>query len=143
MPITPLHLGLAVPFFNKPKAVAAFFVPNLLLDADVIAKVLLGPQFDPTPLHSSHTIAAALFTALISWAFFRTRWGLAAALYGAFSHILLDALVHSDVPLWNGTNPIYMGWYDGVNLMMIGLLCFGVVKLARDKWVANGRRLFV
>jgi len=126
MPITPLHLGLALPIAKRKEALISFIVPNVLLDLFVVSQILIQETVtDPeilaqyaTSLHASHSPQLALLIALVTWAFIRTQWGLIGAMYGAFSHILVDALVHADVPLIIGANPIYMGWMTEVSVVL-------------------------
>lgn len=149
MPITPLHLGLALPIAKRKDAVLAFIVPNVLLDLFVVHQVVIQTTVTnpaileqyATTLHASHSPEQALVIALISWAFFRTRWGLIGAMYGAFSHILVDALVHADVLLINGSNPMYMGWMTEVSIALgvLTLVCVVVWFRMKQPKLSAGR----
>ena len=129
MPITPFHFGPGVLFHSAaPPRVSflAFVAANGITDVESIYNVLAG-NF---PVHRFlHTfVGAALVTGLTVALFIATRRGarsvslpnwfqwqqlslsavmLGAAL-GAFSHIVLDGIMHADMhPLapWSAANP--------------------------------------
>jgi hypothetical protein len=75
--------------------------------------------------HSSHTLVAALilaaFVGLLGFWSARWVWG---AFIGTFSHVLLDALVHSDVFLLKPLtlrNVLYMDWMEPLSHILLVL----------------------
>jgi membrane-bound metal-dependent hydrolase YbcI (DUF457 family) len=137
MPITPLHFGLALPLLKKREALVAFIVPNIILDIEPVFKILvLGADLDPeivahygTHLHSGHHIGVVLVLTALCWLVRRTRWVAIGAFYGGVSHILVDALVHTDVPLWGESNPIYIGMHAEVSIVLAVLTVLAIAKL--------------
>lgn len=148
MPMTPLHLGLLAPinhFFPNKVSNLSFILVNLWLDAYAIA--YFGFGLDLGELHGpdTHSFIAAFalgsavaiggFAYFVIKSFFvYTRknedeafaWVLGAFL-GAFTHILLDAMVHSEMlpihPLPG--NPLYWGGMDIIS----GVLAFSLFWL--------------
>ena len=72
----------------------AFVAINIAIDIEVVWALL----FDTRQLHlASHNILGALLLSFILWVV--TRWSLPSILFGALSHVFIDALYHSDVAL--------------------------------------------
>ena len=149
MPITPLHLGLLAPLNHwLPGKVnnLAFWIVTLWLDASAIAYYALGLEMGEFHGPTTHSfIAAFAISGMVAcagvlymlWrATVHARSTLAAgqpwpwvigAFLGGFSHILLDAMVHSEMlpihPLPG--NPFYCGGMD----MLSGILAFSLFWL--------------
>lgn len=145
MPITPLHLGLLAPinhWFPKKVSNLSFILVTLWLDASAIAYYALG--LDMGEFHGPEThsfIASAAIAGMVScigvlymlWvAATQARTTLAAgqpwpwvlgALLGGMTHILLDAMVHSEMlpihPLPG--NPFYWGGMEPVSILLVPL----------------------
>lgn len=125
MPMTPLHLGLLAPinhwFPNKVNNLS-FILVNLLLDTSAIA--YFGFGLDLGELHGpmTHSLLGALVIALLVSA---VKIGSAAWILGAFlgwiTHILLDAMVHSEMlPFYPVPgNPLYWGGMDWITGILI------------------------
>lgn len=128
MPITPLHFGLipAADKLTKGKmSQVSFILTNIVLDLFVIQRVLYLDYLERHDegrtalarqggLHEGpdHMLIGALVICLlVALPRIRSPGWLLGCVIGAVSHILLDALVHSDVapfwPLLNG-NPFYL-----------------------------------
>lgn len=117
MPITPLHFGpgvLARAAIGPRFGLAGFLVSQVLLDLEPGLK-LFGLANEGAGLHEWHTWALAPAFVLAAWAvavvgqrlvFVGQRWRwlrssswseAGGAIVGVVSHLLLDALYHSDV----------------------------------------------
>lgn len=107
----------------------AFIATNILIDVEPGAVMYLGLNY---PLHGVvHTLLGATAIAMLVGLILSFRWRMSrqkivaawvGALFGAWSHLLLDALVHTDVqPLWPALdgNPIYMGWMAPLSLVCL------------------------
>jgi hypothetical protein len=150
MPITPLHFGFALPFKilrGERMSVTAFCLTNCVMDVEPVVKII----FDiPGDLHSAtHSLFGVGMITL--WFAFATicicramQWGdesrdLAYAegiFFGGFSHLLLDAMVHTDVhpfaPLTNW-NPLYFDGMGTVSLIGVVLWLVGLTYLVGPK----------
>lgn len=144
MPITPLHLGILAPlnhFFPKKVNNVSFILVNLWLDASAIEYYVLGLDMGEFHGPNTHSFIAAFalgsivaiigfMTCVINDVLNRTSnneakayawmWG---AFLGAASHILLDAMVHSEMlpihPLPG--NPFYWGGMEPVSILLVPL----------------------
>ena len=132
MPITPLHLAAGFPaqsWLKEKFSMKAFIATNILIDVEPAAVMYLGLNY---PLHGAiHSLIGATIVAALVGLLFSLIWkGLpkqviaawVGALFGAWSHIFLDALVHTDVqPLWPWAkgNAIYMGWMEPLSLICL------------------------
>jgi hypothetical protein len=130
VPFTPFHLGAGAVFKAAGGRHFSFMVfggTQVLMDLEPGYMLITGG----TPLHGpSHTLGGALvlgiFGALIGkpiseLAFrlvgrvdLRIGWtaAITGALFGSFSHVLLDAIMHADMRPWwpfTGTNGL-LGW---------------------------------
>ena len=159
MPITPLHLGLLAPINHLlPGKVnnLSFWLVTLWLDASAIAYYAFGLEMGEFHGPDTHSFIAAFalggaiavggFAYFVIKSFFvYTRknedaafaWVLGAFL-GAFTHILLDAMVHSEMlpihPLRG--NPLYWGGMDiisGVLLFLLFWLIYQYVSYVVDQ----------
>lgn len=165
MPITPLHLGLLAPinhFFPKKVSNLSFILVTLWLDASAIAYYALGLEMGKFHGPDSHSLIAAMAlsgtvaVAGFAWYIIQhliTRqanehkalaWVFGAYL-GGFSHILLDAMVHSEMLPFHPLpgNPFYWGGMEWVSLLLlplfiwlIGQYALGTVALARRSLAA-------
>ena len=149
MPFTLFHLGPGIALKSlagKRFSLAMFAGSQVAMDIEPGLAMIRGAA----TLHGySHTLSGALAIALsclpfkpvaeklfgvtISW-----RSALAGTLAGAFSHLLLDALVHSDIrPLWpfSDLDPLrgLMSWEA------VELLCLAFA-LAALRWAPQGWR---
>lgn len=113
MPITPLHFGIngyIATIFRKKIDIASMVLANIVLDIQPFLALIVGLNI---PLHGiSHSLIGAILICLIAsiiygyglkWIFslkksifiFINSWVL-----GGILHVLLDALVHTDVRLF-------------------------------------------
>lgn len=115
MSVTPLHFGAASPLMRYIDF-RAFVVTNILIDLEVVIAVVqenLSPYPLDVALHrGAHTLGGAIIIALLVMTCYRSMRAVYGALYGALSHILIDATYHADVApfafLSNNThNPIH------------------------------------
>lgn len=125
MPITPLHLGILAPinhFFPKKVSNLSFILVNLWLDASAIAYYAFGLEMGEFHGPYTHSFLAAMVLASIVavFGFLSWKWVLGAYL-GGFSHILLDAMVHSEMlPFYpEPGNPFYWGGMDAISLVLV------------------------
>lgn len=145
MPITPLHLGILAPINHLlPGKVnnLAFWIVTLWLDASAIGYYAFGLEMGEFHGPETHSfIASAAIAGMVScigvlymlWvAATQARTTLAAgqpwpwvlgALLGGMTHILLDAMVHSEMlpihPLPG--NPFYWGGMEPVSILLVPL----------------------
>ena len=162
MPITPLHLGILAPLNHwLPGKVnnLSFWLVTLWLDASAIAYYAFGLEMGEFHGPDTHSfIAAAALAGIIAmlglgyYVFKELFWSalqenseralawICGAYLGGFSHILLDAMVHSEMlpfaPLPG--NPFYWGGMDMISGILVfslfWLICqyvIGMVALAR------------
>ena len=140
MPLTPLHLAVALPV-RKHISMKAFIAVNLLIDVEPVAVIFFRMDEQGYALHGGfHTLAIATLLAVFVWSI---GWLFAApskpwlygALFGAWSHVLMDALVHSDVapfgPFIN-SNPLYMNLH-----LELSILCAVVLSYYLALWVRS------
>lgn len=141
MPITPVHLGILAPinhFFPKKVSNLAFILVTLWLDASAIAYYALGLEMGEFHGPETHSLGAAMalsgIIALIGCGYYFMDSLIAkdlargekafSWLYGAYlgglTHILLDAMVHSEMlpfyPLPG--NPFYWGNMPAVTAIL-------------------------
>ena len=163
MPITPLHLGLLAPLNHwLPGKVnnLSFWLVTLWLDASAIAYYALGLDMGEFHGPESHSFVAASalsgVVAIMGMLWFtlmstkRDRgeravaWVVGAYLAG-FSHILLDAMTHSEMLPFHPKpgNPFYWGGMEWVSLILLPLFIWltvqfvsGTVALARRSLAA-------
>lgn len=160
MPITPLHLGILAPlnhFFPKKVNNVSFILVNLWLDASAIAYYALGLDMGEFHGPETHSFIAAFalgsivaiigfMTCVINDVLNRTRnneakayawmWG---AFLGAASHILLDAMVHSEMLPFHpiAGNPFYWGGMTWLSLILVPPLVWLIAQ-----YVSAGVRAF-
>ena len=153
MPFTLFHLGPGIALkslMGERMSLAMFAGAQIVMDIEPGMGMISGAA----TLHGySHTLPGALVIALVCLPFKRlAEWGfgvaiswrsaLAGGLLGSLSHVLLDALVHSDIrPLWpfSETNPL-QGMMDWEHTEMLCLL----LALPALRWAPEGwRRLRV
>ena len=141
MPITPLHLGLLAPLNHwLPGKVnnLSFWLVTLWLDASAIAYYVLGLEMGEFHGPDTHSFVAAsalsgvvavmgmLWFTLMSTKHDRggraLAWIVGAYLAG-FSHILLDAMVHSEMLPFHPLpgNPFYWGGMEPVSILLVPL----------------------
>lgn len=137
MPLTPFHLAVGLPI-KKSINIWAFILVNILIDLEPGLIMFFGMGELGYPLHQGiHTLGGATLMigiTTIVWAGFRTtlfkHWFLGAVL-GGYSHIFLDALVHSDVepfaPLLSG-NPLYLDIHAEVTILCAVVLAYYLMK---------------
>lgn len=137
MPITPLHLAAGLPlrhWLRQRFSLAAFIAVNILIDLEPGLIMFFNMDSLGYPLHGTlHTLAGTTGAGLLVAACAPRRAVLIGAMIGAWSHLLLDALVHTDVqPLWPiaGGNPLYQGWMEPVSL-----ICLLVVLAYAFPWL--------
>ncbi len=166
MPITPLHLGLLAPlnhFFPKKVSNVSFILVTLWLDASAIAYYALGLEMGEFHGPETHSLGAAMalsgIIAVIGCGYYFLDSLIAkdlargekafSWLYGAYlgglTHILLDAMVHSEMlpfyPLPG--NPFYWGGMEPISFLLVPLAIWltvqyvlGTVALARRSLAA-------
>lgn len=142
MPLTPLHLAVGFPA-RKFASIKAFIIVNILIDLEPGLIMFFGMDTLGYPLHQAvHTLGGATLMAVTTVLLgipykgqFRT-W-LYGAFLGGYSHIFLDALVHSDVepfaPIVAG-NPMYLNIEPAVSIA-----CAVVLSYYLAKWVISLR----
>lgn len=134
MSLTPLHIAAGYSF-RKHMAFAEFAAVNILIDSEVLVHMLAPDWYKPERVHAGfHTLWGALFCAFVVWLWRRNKAGAIGAVAGAVSHVLIDAIYHSDVvpfpPM--AANPLHglisQGAMDllllGVFIIPIGWECF-------------------
>ena len=167
MPITPLHAGVLAPlnhFFPGKFNNLAFILVTLWLDASAIAYYAFGLEMGEFHGPTTHSfIAAWAISGIIAcvgvlWMFWRmalraqaphinqehVSW-IAGAFLGGMTHILLDAVVHSEMLPFHPLpgNPFYWGGMEWVSLILLPLFIWltvqyvlGTVALARRSLAA-------
>lgn len=142
MPLTPLHLAVGLPI-RKFASIKAFILINILIDLEVVAVMFFNMERQGYNLHTAgHTFSGAsylaIFTLLVGIPYRRgfMSWCYGTFL-GAYSHLLLDGLVHWDVqpffPFIVG-NPIYLDAHLSVSILCALVLCYYLAQ-----WVISLR----
>lgn len=137
MPLTPLHLAVGLPVRQKI-SLKAFILVNILIDLEPGLVMLFGMDGLGYSLHQGvHTFGGATLAACVTMTmlFTKIKPVLMARLYGAFwgaySHILLDALVHHDVtpfgPFMAG-NPLFLDVYHAVSITCAAILAYYLAR---------------
>lgn len=135
MPITPLHLAIGLPA-RKYVSIKAFILANVLIDLEPGLIMFFGMDSLGYRLHQGmHTFGGATLacvgTLLISMAWKgKAVPKLYGAALGAYSHILLDALVHWDVELFEPFmegNPLLLNIEPWVALTCASVLIYYLV----------------
>ena len=142
MPLTPFHLAAGLPV-RRWISLKAFILVNLLIDIEPAVVLFFNMDSLGYPIHGwTHTLGgvttAAAVTLFLSshWCFKKKiiPW-IYGTVFGAYSHLLLDALVHSDVqpfaPFLSG-NPLYMDAYH-----IVSALCAAILTYYLAKWVES------
>jgi membrane-bound metal-dependent hydrolase YbcI (DUF457 family) len=135
MPITPLHFGLMAPV-NKylPGRISwiSFVLVNLWIDIEAILAVVYS---EPLPGHDhwNHTfVGATLIAVFIGMLGVRSWSWVLGAFTGAWSHILLDSLVHTDMnpfkPVIEG-NPLYLGIMEPLSWFLTPLTIWFIAQI--------------
>ena len=145
MPITPLHLGILAPINHLLSGKVnnlSFWLVTLWLDASAIAYYVFGLEMGEFHGPETHSfIAAAALAGLVGmlglgyYVFKELFWSalqenseralawICGAYLAGFSHILLDAMVHSEMlpfaPLPG--NPFYWGGMEPVSILLVPL----------------------
>lgn len=154
MPITPLHLGLLAPLNHwLPGKVnnLSFWLVTLWLDASAIGYYALGMEVGEFHGPQSHSFIAAFAIAgmvsclgvlyMLWMAATQARTTLAAgqpwpwvigAFLGGLSHVLLDAVVHSEMLPFHPIpgNPFYWGGMEPVSLLLVPLTIWLIAQYA-------------
>ncbi|MCJ8169500.1 hypothetical protein [Atopomonas sediminilitoris] len=147
MPFTPLHLGPGLAckaLLGRHFSVMVFGGTQVLMDIEPLIGILRGSSVLHGP---SHTLLGALLIGLIaglsgkpisSWVLQRLhiphyplswRVAFASAWLGSFSHIALDAVMHSDMhPAWPLS--LHNHWLHALPLDVLHGLCLGLGVLA-------------
>lgn len=147
MPITPLHFGLLAPinhWLPRRISIFSFILVNLWIDSEAI---MAWWGNAPLPSHDAmdHTfVGAACIAVLIGVFGIRSMPWVLGAFLGAFSHILLDAVVHPEMnpltPVQEG-NPFYMGWMSPLSFMLMPLLVWFTAQCVSSTLASVRRRL--
>ncbi len=142
MPITLLHLGILAPinhFYPKHVSNLSFILVTLWLDASAIAYYALGLEMGEFHGPETHSLGAAMalsgIIALIGCGYYMLDSLIAkdlargekafSWLYGAYlgglTHILLDAMVHSEMLPFHPLpgNPFYWSGMEAVSLVLV------------------------
>lgn len=139
MPLTPLHLAAGLPLRHWI-SLKAFILVNVLIDLEVAVVMFFGMNQQGYPLHQwFHTFGGVTAIAVVTltmgslsknykaW-FYGTLWG-------AYSHLFLDALVHWDVepfePFKPG-NPMYLDRYHEVSSVCVWILVYYLALWVRS-----------
>ena len=141
MPLTPLHLAVGLPA-RKHISLKAFILVNIIIDIEPGIIMFFNMDHQGYAIHGwVHSIGGVTSMAVITLLGLifqgnRNAW-LCGTLLGAYSHLLLDALVHSDVqpfaPFVSG-NPLYLDAH-----MEVSLLCAVVLTYYLAQWVQSLR----
>ena len=142
MPLTPLHLAAGLPL-KKWISLKTFILVNIMIDVEPGLIMFFGMNQFGENLHQGvHTFGGVTVMAIMATCVAMSYKGslkpraLGAAL-GAYSHLLLDALVHYDVnpfgPFRKG-NPLFLDAYHEVSI-----LCATVLIYYLAKWVESLR----
>lgn len=155
MPITPLHLGVLTPInYLLPGKVnnLSFWIVTLWLDASAIAYYAFGLEMGEFHGPDTHSfIAAAAIAGMIGilglgyYVFKELFWSalqenseralawICGAYLGGFSHILLDAMVHSEMlpfaPIPG--NPFYWGGMEPISILLVPLAIWLTAQYVR------------
>lgn len=154
MPITLFHFGLGAALHGAaPRSVSfiAFCTANVLIDVESLVNLIQ----DRHPVHAFfHTYAGATIAALgtvgllvalralalrlrlpnlFSWRALGLRSVVVGALLGAWTHVLLDSVMHHDIrPLapFSEANPLLAVLsVDSLHLLCVGLAVLGVALI--------------
>lgn len=134
MPLTPFHLAAGLPV-RRWISLKAFILVNLLIDIEPAVVLFFNMDSLGYPIHGwTHTLEGVLFfcVPLVIAAFFmkkdNTPW-LVGTFWGAFSHLILDGLVHPDMhPFGGAGNPLYFDLYHEVSLVCAAILTYYLAK---------------
>lgn len=155
MPITPLHLGILAPINHLlPGKVnnLSFWIVTIWLDASAIAYYAFGLEMGEFHGPDTHSfIAAAAIAGMIGmlglgyYVFKELFWSalqenseralawICGAYLGGFSHILLDAMVHSEMlpfaPIPG--NPFYWGGMEPISILLVPLAIWLTAQYVR------------
>jgi membrane-bound metal-dependent hydrolase YbcI (DUF457 family) len=150
MPITVLHAGVLAPVNHlAPGKVSAwsFLAVNLLIDGNAILYTLFDIGHLTDWHGDTHTLPGVLIAAIFVSVFRITSqsW-LYGAYLGAATHLLLDGLVHPEMQpfapfIWG--NPIYMGWIEGLSLVLLPLTVWFIFQIVSDSlaWLRTRREV--
>lgn len=115
----------------------AFIVANCVIDIQPVLVLGTGLGYMGLDVHGlSHTLlGATVLAALVGlWHWRNSAWW-SGALWGAWSHVLLDSLCHDDVypfyPLLRG-NPFFIDAHG-----MVTLVCAAVLTYYLARWVSS------
>lgn len=143
MPLTPLHLAAGLPL-HKRISIKAFIIVNVLIDIEPALIMFFGMDHLGYSLHQGvHSLGGVTLAACVTviMLFTNVKPRLLAILYGAFwgaySHLMLDALVHPDVtvfgPFMEG-NPLFMDAYH-----IVSIACAVILAYYLARWVESLR----
>lgn len=154
MPITPLHLGMLAPlnhWFPGKVNNLAFWIVTLWLDASAIAYYAFGLEMGEFHGPTTHSFIAAgaiagvvtvlgMFCISLKYLWHNVDIGpqvfswAAGAFLGGMTHILLDAMVHSEMlpihPLPG--NPFYWGGMEWITGILIPPLVWLIAQYVSD-----------
>lgn len=135
MPLTPLHLAAGLPL-KKYVSIKSFIIANVLIDLEVgVGMFFYMDQLGYSLHRGMHTFGGATVAVIVTMFIGIPYKGkvlpwLYGALLGAYSHILLDALVHSDVrpfaPFMQG-NPLFLDIHAEVSIACAVVLTYYLV----------------
>lgn len=153
MPITPLHLGLLAPinhFFPKKVSNVSFILVTLWLDASAIGYYALGLEMGEFHGPETHSFIAAMaiagivsilgmFVISLKHLWENVNIGpkvfawLLGAYLGGLTHILLDAMVHSEMLPFHPLpgNPFYWGGMEPVSFLLVPLAIWLTAQYVR------------
>lgn len=147
MPITPLHFGLMAPvnrFFRGRISWISFLLVNLWIDLPAILSVIQGSPF-PSHDEWGHTFVGATLVAVLIGIFGIRSWPwVLGAFFGAWSHVLLDALVHTDMNPFNPVamgNPLYLGIMEPLSWLLAPFTVWFTAQIVSDTLVGVRRFL--
>lgn len=153
MPLTPLHLAAGLPA-RRHISLKAFVVVNVLIDLEPALVMFFGMDRLGYALHQGvHTFGGVTLMAvatLLAGLACRGKWRhwLYGAFLGAYSHILLDALVHRDVepfaPILSG-NLLFLDIHAEISIFCAIILTYYLAKWIEslriaERWVAVHKR---
>ena len=159
MPITPFHFGpgaLVAAASRSSVSFLAFAATNVVIDTESLYNMVTAQPRIHTFFHTY--IGATIAAALVFLAFFPARWlafnlpewpllgwrrlrasaVLLGCLAGAWSHVLLDSVMHSDItPLAPFSNANAL--YQLVSLKTLHFACVAAGVLGGVCWLAAAR----
>ena len=144
MPLTPLHLAAGLPV-RRWVNLKAFILVNLLIDIEPAVVLFFGMDNLGYRIHGwVHTLdgvtGIALLVVFLGLRSQNLKGWVIGTLWGAYSHLFLDALVHWDVQPFGESlkgNPLYLDAYHEVSLLCAGILVYYLTQWVRSLGISE------